>query len=201
MCVSLNSSRLLHTPSQLISVSTHIPVLNAWQEWRVVLWLSFSELWFGLGKRDHHRWRDPLIQRVLTGQHQLHRAAPGIRRQTPAGVLPSFPYARGSQQRWLWLGEGTRGESSFSHRHSEWGCREKPGAGRGWAAVCWRWGDRSSGDANSPVLCVGRSPRMPGNPDILGCRCWPRHSSSGNPSVCSLHVPAVPLCPEASLRW
>lgn len=166
----------------------------------MILWLSFSELWFGLGKCDHHRRCDPVIQCVLTRQPQLHRTASGIWCQTPAGVLSSFPYTRGRQQRYPWPQLKWQGEkaplATCGALFIANNCREKP---RWRCTFCG--GNRYSGNINSPVLCVGRSPRMSGNPHILGHRCWSRHSSSGNPSVCSFYVSAVPLHPEASLRW
>ena len=96
----------------------------------MILWLSFSELWFGLGKCHHHRRCDPVIQCVLTRQPQLHRTASGIRRQTPAGVLSSFPYTWGRQQRYPWPQLKWQGEKAPSATCGALfivnNCREKP---------------------------------------------------------------------------
>lgn len=157
-----------------------------------------AELWLGLGKRNHDRWRDSIIQCVLTRQCQLYRTSSGIRCQTPAGVLSSFSHTWGRQQRWLSYGIRWQGEEVPLATWSAAFCFQWVTAGNSMRWGAWRW---AVSRVISSLLCVGRPSRVPRDTDILGHRCWPRHSSSGNSSVRSLYVTAVPLHPEASLCW
>lgn len=50
------------------------------------------KLCFDVGKCNHDRRCDSIIQRMLTGQHQLYGTSSRIWCQTPAGVMSSFSY-------------------------------------------------------------------------------------------------------------